>query len=370
MIGLDLRIHDLDPEHVANLFRLMHPPPGGDPVPGESGPLAALGPLARLARASARPPSQTALSPEPPAVVLCRDERVLRIFQVGGALIPSAELASSRPEDLRAFRKRRGLPFVLAVEVDALPRLFAEVEARIAIDDDYVAQGLAALPVLRAALGKELRLDPPILPGALPIPSASLLRTTWNTILPDGRSLVFYLADGGRLWTSLIAVKQRGAIVELTTHAAIADRVRFGSIREGAPAVLAAVADRLAPAALGLFLPLRVWHELVAGDRSAIARALAVRQAVLDPAPPWLLALVGVGAVAEAATRSVRLAGKLLGATRLGGLIPGGPGAAEKLMQTVASPLEALGIDPWELLRWSRDWARRVELDRSRFRRT
>jgi hypothetical protein len=361
MISLDLRVQGLDPEHIANLFRLLHPPAGGDPAPGG-------GAFARLAQASApTPASRSALSPRMPAIVLCRDERVLRIFQLGGGVLPSQELASSRPEDLRAFRKRLGLPFVLAVEIDELPRLFAELQGKVSIDDDYLEQGLAVLPVLRDALGQSLRLEPRLFPGTLPLPSYSLLRSTWNAILPDGRSLVFYLCDGGRLWTSLILVKRGGEITQIATHAAIADRVRFASIRGDARAVLAAVADRFAPAAIGIFLPLRVWHELVAGDRSAAARALASRQAVLDPAPPWLLALVGVGAMAEAATRSVRLAGRLLGATRLGGLFPGGAGAAEKLLQTVASPLEALGIDPWELLRWSRDWARRIELDRQSF---
>jgi hypothetical protein len=59
----------------------------------------------------------------------------------------------------------------------------------------------------------------------------------------------------------------------------------------------------------------------------------------------------------------VRLAGKLLSSTRLGAkLLPGGTEAAERFVQAVSSPLEALGLDPWELLRWSRDWTRRIKL--------
>ena len=37
--------------------------------------------------------------------------------------------------------------------------------------------------------------------------------------------------------------------------------------------------------------------------------------------------------------------------------------SAETLVRSVA--FEALGLDPWELLRWARDWSRRLELDRS-----
>jgi hypothetical protein len=70
--------------------------------------------------------------------------------------------------------------------------------------------------------------------------------------------------------------------------------------------------------------------------------------------------------VAEAASRSVRLAGKLLSASGFGARLLGGAAAAERLVQAVSNPLEALGLDPWDLLRWARDWARRVELERER----
>ncbi len=376
MISRDLELRDLDPEHWTNLHRLMHPPPGGDPQPmGWS-------PLARFARPAAAPTPSLALSPAMPALVLLKGGRVVRIVRWGGGTLPASELALHRgasagreqgdlpavtPEALRALRERHGLPFVAAVETEALAALWAEAQAAVNPNDDQVAQLLALARVLRGALGKSVHLDPPI--GAtLPLPSPALLQTTFNTVLPDDRSLVFYLTEGGRPWTSLIAVKRGGDVTLVTTHAAIADRVLFSDLRRDAPAVLRAVADRLAPPHLGVFLPLRVWHELVAGDRSAVARALAARTALLDPAPSWLLALVGAGAVAEAATRSARFAGKLLAGTRLGALLPGAE-AASRLVQSAASPLEALGLDPWDLLLWARDWARRLELERERFRR-
>jgi hypothetical protein len=359
VISAKLRLEAIDPVHWANLLRLMHPPPGGDPEPQ------VWGPLDRLMKATAAPAPRepsTALSPETPALALLRGERVLRIVRWGGGQLPASELASPRQEDLRAFRKRHQLPFVAAVDLDALPALWAEAQAKVALGEDYVAQLLAMARVAREGLGKSLHLDPPVM-GLMPIPSFSVLQTSFNTILPDNRSVVFYLLDGSRVWTSLIAAKRAGDIYLVTTHQAIADKVYFTDLRAHAPAVLKAVAERFDPPHLGLFLPLRVWQELVAGDRSAIARALTTRTAVVDPAPPWFLALIGAGAVAEAASRSARLAGRLLAGTRLGSLIPSGT-AAEKLVHSVAHPFEALGLDPWELLRWARDWARRLELDR------
>jgi hypothetical protein len=361
VISPSLRVEAIDPLHWANLFRLMHPPPGGDPEPQ------IWGPLGRLARAGApaRAPS-SALSPERPALALLRGQQVVRIVRWGGGELPTAELGSTSQEDLRAFRRRHQLPLLAAVDLDALPALWAEAQARVSTGEDYVAQLLAMARVAREALGKSLHVDPRII-GLMPLPTYALLQTTFNTILPDERSLVFYLVEGGRIWTSLIAAKRGGDLYLVTTHQAVADRAYFSDIRSHAPGVLRAVADRFDPPHVGIFLPLRTWHELVAGDRSAIARALATRTALLDPAPPWLLAVVGAGAVAEAATRSARLAGRLLSGTRLGQrLMPGGAEAAEKLVQTVTNPLEALGLDPWDLLRWARDWARRLELDREK----
>jgi hypothetical protein len=352
VISPALRMQQINPEHWARLVDCLLPPTGGDPQPELKG-----GPLALLARASAPPPpSATALSEARPAIALCRQGRVLRILQLGGGTLPAESLPAVDAESLRAFRRKHRLPFAAAVDLDALPALWAEAQAAVGLEDDMAVQQLAMLRVFKEHLGRGVLVDPVLL-GAVPLPSASLLQLTFDRLLPDNRAFVFYLVEGGAVWTSLIAVKREGDIELVTTHDAIQDRVRFTAIRADAPKVVRAVSERIAPPHIGMFLPLRVWHETVAGDRSAIARALAGRRAVVDPAPPWLLALVGVGAVAEAATRGGRLASQLLASTGLGA-------RAEKLMHTLSNPLEALGLDPWELLRWGRDWRRRIELDR------
>ena len=220
------------------------------------------------------------------------------------------------------------------------------------------------LRVFRDALGKGVLVDPKLL-GAAPIPQASLLQMTFDRMLPDRRSLVFYLLHGGAIYTSLIVAKNAGDIDLITTHDAIADRVPHLSSVRDARMVIQAVRERIARPHIGVFLPRSVWYETVDGDRSAIARAMAARRAVIDPAPAWLLAIVGAGVMAEAATRTGRLAGQLLSASRLGAQLFGSR-RAEKLVQTLSNPLDALGLDPWEALRWGRDWRRRIQLDRAR----
>jgi hypothetical protein len=255
---------------------------------------------------------------------------------------------------LAAYRKAHQLPFVIAVDVNAWPRIWAEAQAAVRFDDDLTTQLLGMLRVLRAAVERGEIIAEPRLFSAFPLPAPALAQRTFDRVLPDNRSVVFYLVDRRRVWTSQIAVKRAGVIDHVTTHRAIADTVRFEVVSRDAPRVLEVVARRFAEPHLGLFLPLASWHRLVWGDRSAIARAVSSHEAVLDPCPPWLLALVGIGAVTEAATQSAKLASRLLARS---GLFPS---QAEKLLQSVGNPLEALGIDPWEAIVWARDWSRRL----------
>jgi hypothetical protein len=347
MISKDLQIDRIDPPQLSNLLRLFDPPAGAAPAAGG-------GLLDRLVGGSSSepPPERYQLRP---VIVLCREEQPLRLLQLGGGTLPLGTLRSTRVEHLRAFRRSHRPPFVVVIDVGVLGEIWAEAQQAIKLEDDLVAQQLELLRVLRRAIDRGRLVIEPRAFGALPIPPYGLLQRNFDRILPDGRSLVFYLVDRGRIWTSLIVAKRGGDITTITSHQAIADEVRFSAIRRDAPRVLQAVSRRFGPPHIGLFVPLRAWHQLVHGDRSAIARAVAGRQALLDPCPPWLLAIIGAGAMSEAATRSAKLAGKLLARSPLPFA-----GGAEKLVKTVANPLDALGIDPWEALAWARDWSRRL----------
>jgi hypothetical protein len=374
VISPRLKMIDLNPEHWARLMDLMLPPPGGDPEPA-----AKAGPLGLLAKAQARMDAATtkperstlATSPNRPAVVLHRGGAILRVVQLGGGVLPHEGLASVSTVDLRAFRKAQALPLLAAVDVAELPKLWASFQTGVQLTDDLALQHYAMLKAFKAAIGRGVEVEPRLF-GAAPLPPEAMLQKTFDRLLPDRRSFVMYLVDRGSVWTSVIATKHAGDLQLITTHDAIAAKVRFASIGSDAKKVVKEVGRRFEPVHIGLFLPLSVFHELIAGDLSAIARAMAARKAVLDPAPAWLLGLVGAGAAAEAATRTGRFASGLLRGSKLWQGLGAGPAgkAAEKLAQTLSSPLELLGLDPWETLRWGRDWRRRVQLDRSVFEKT
>jgi len=372
MISPRLKLIDLNPDHWARLMDLMLPPTGGDPEPAAAGPLGFLARAQAQVQAAGKPErSSLATSPHRPAVVLHRGGTILRVVQLGGGVLSSEGLASVSTVDLRAYRKARALPLLVAIDVARLPEVWASFQDGINLTDDLALQHYAMLKALKAAIGSGVEVEPRLF-GAVPLPAEAMLQKTFDRLLPDRRSFVMYLVDRGSVWTSVIATKRDGDLQLITTHDAIAARVRFSTIGLDAKKVVKEVGRRFEPVHIGLFLPLSVFQELVAGDLSAIARAMAARKAVVDPAPAWLLGLVGAGAAAEAATRTGRLASGLLRGSKLWQGLGRGPAgkAAEKLAQTLSSPLELLGLDPWEALRWGRDWRRRLQLDRSVFENT
>lgn len=357
MISKELRFFGFEARHYANLFRVMDPPfPDDEP---EKNPKGAFALLDRFAPADkgdnnkVLPTWQTM-----PLLVLHRNGKVNRIVRLGGGTVVGPSIETIDKKTLRALRKGEAVPFVVAIDLDALPDLWAEVQNVVELNDDLVAQNLAMFSVFRQALDKTIHIEPRLL-GSLPLPSYALLRGTIDRLFPDGRTLLFYLYEGNQLWTSLIVAKDKGAIQLITSHKSIASEVPFRSPRQDGAKIVQEVGRRYGKPFVAAFIPLDVWSRFVHGERSAIARALATRSAVLDPAPAWIIALVGAGAVSEAANRSVKLAGKLLSRSPFGGkLIPRG---AKKIADTIGSPLEALGLDPWELMNWSRIWMRRIQ---------
>lgn len=345
MISRALRLEAFDRRNYGRLLQLLDPP--GDDGAAERG---------WLDRVTGGSTEQGTLPPRgaPAALVLLRAGRPRRILLLGGGELPLSALSGTDGAALSRLRKEQGLAFAVALASDALPELTAEIQRQLRPQDDLVAQGLTALRVLQRALGKDVVVSPRLL-GALPLPPYDLLQRTFDRIFPAGRSLLFYVFDGARVYSSVI-VRKRGADVDLVSSQRAFDaELRVRGLAD-LPRLRKLVAERYGEVHICLGVPLSAWRRFVAGDRSALARALASRQAVLDPAPAWLRALIGAGAVSEAATRSARFAGKLLSRSPLGNLLGDKP---EKLVGKIGNPLEALGIDPFEFLRWGRSWSRR-----------
>jgi len=240
MISPRLKLIDLNPDHWARLMDLMLPPTGGDPEPAAAGPLGFLARAQAQVQAAGKPErSSLATSPHRPAVVLHRGGTILRVVQLGGGVLSSEGLGSVSTVDLRAYRKARALPLLVAIDVARLPEVWASFQDGINLTDDLALQHYAMLKALKAAIGSGVEVEPRLF-GAVPLPAEAMLQKTFDRLLPDRRSFVMYLVDRGSVWTSVIATKRDGDLQLITTHG-----------QGGGPA-LRAGAHRALPAAVGV----------------------------------------------------------------------------------------------------------------------
>jgi hypothetical protein len=297
-------------------------------------------------------------------LLICEGSVVLRaLVAADGTLDPSwpTEDEPRRLRDerhLEQLRKESNLSCLVAVQRARLSALLAELQRAVRLDDDLVAQALSALKVLQRSLGQDVMVTPRLLPK-VPLPPFELLQKTFDRMLPDSRCAALYLIDGAAIHCSAIVRKRAGNIDLLTDHGALNELgppIAVRSVKD-APVIRRLLTQRLAPPHVCAVMPLTTWARFVSGDRAAIARAMASRQAVLDPCPTWLLALVGAGAVTDAASRSAKLASKLLSRAPGGGLFAQ---RAERMMEQVKSPFDSLGLDPFEAMRWGSGWMRRL----------
>jgi hypothetical protein len=255
---------------------------------------------------------------------------------------------------LGRLREELGVSAVVAIDVDAVPRICAEVEKHLSIDDDYVAQGLHVLRALKRWSGKGLWTEPHLI-DLLPAPPAEALQRTFDLLVPDRSSLLAYVVedDGSRLHASIIATKRKGQIDLVTTHLALADaipeRVLAQDWRTAYKRVLKTVADRMEKPSIGLFLERATFYRILTGPTDQLGRELNARNVIIDPAPAWLLGLLGGATVAAIAGRGARaLAGMLPSSARkmASGLAQS---ASAAIRDSGAHPFSLLGFDPIEL---------------------
>lgn len=214
-------------------------------------------------------------------------------------------------ETLAALAARCDTRFAVALRRDAAERFFERVGGRCTPDDDAVETTLLALGVLRELID-DGALD--VLPTPLrsvPLPPVEVVRATWDRVLPDGHSAVVALFEGPAL-VSGVAVRRRGGVID-QVHGVESIQAWSGPLggdfRRDHRVIRAAVERALGPVAVGLFAPEATVVELLRGEAPGRwARALAVRDVMVDPMPPWAAMATGVSALRAAADESRRWA--------------------------------------------------------------
>jgi hypothetical protein len=260
-------------------------------------------------------------------------------------------------KSLAAFAKTLGVEAVVAIERDIVAKLSAEIEGALRFDQDYAEQGLVALRAFKKHAGHGIWTEPAIL-DLFPALSYEPLQRTFDLLVPDRSALVVYIIDDDRtrIHASIIAVKDGGDIVRAGTHRAIADLVPETAFardwQKQQKRVLQAIEERFAKPSIAVFLERATVMRILTGPSDQLARELNAKHVMIDPAPAWLLGLLGGAAVAAMAGRAASALASMLpqGARDRGRAIA--DRARDALKDSGAHPFALLGFDPLEL--WSR----------------
>ncbi len=324
MLSPEIELAQLDARHWTNWWRLLVPP-----------------------RVLAQPAW---------ALAILEEGKLLKVIVsgVGTIDVPPPKFSVN---SLAAYARALKVEAIVAVERDLVTKLSSEIEGALRFEQDYAEQGLVALRVLKRHAGHGLWSEPSIL-DLLPTPSYEPLQRTFDLLVPDRSALVAYVIDDDRtrVHASIIAVKNGGDIVRASTHRAIADLVPESTLarewEKQQKRVLAAVEERFAKPSIAIFLERATLMRILTGPSDQLARELNAKHVVIDPAPAWLLGLLGGAAVAAMAGRAASALASMLpqGVRDRGHAIA--ERAKARLEESGAHPFALLGFDPLEL--WSR----------------
>jgi hypothetical protein len=329
VISPELELGDLDARHWRNGWRLLVPPRVLD-------------------------------KPRWALVIVDGPAKVVKLIIAGhgaqGSIDPVPLPGVTEPA-LAAYAKQLGVGAVIVVDRHVIKQLSSEIEGALRFDQDGIAQSLVALKALKKHAGKGVWTEPALL-DLLPAPAFDPIQRTFDLLLPDRSALVAYVIedDRSRVHTSIIAVKDDGDITRAAGHRAIADLVSETTLakdwKKGYERVLSTVEERFAKPSIALFLERGTLMKILTGPSDQLAREYNAKNVIIDPAPAWLLGLLGGAAVAAMAGRAGRaLAAMLPQSTRdtASALVHR---AQDAMKASGAHPFALLGFDPIEL--WSR----------------
>ena len=228
-----------------------------------------------------------------------------------------------------------------------------EIGERIALrlhrKDDYVAEWLAVARILREVIdGGQLEIWPRPLAN-VPIPSPTTVGRALDVVLPDDRALLTILWERQNIWTAFALQKKAGMINRVVGPDLI---FRWtgplgGDWRRDHRVVARAIAREMAPVHVGVFAEARTMISLLRkGDRGSWARAVAVRDVIVHPTPPYVAVALGADAVRGVARKTAEYLGGLDAFEMVAPLL----GSLRSRIGEVSSVTQTLGFNPLSAL--------------------
>lgn len=259
------------------------------------------------------------------------------------------------PEALESLAARHGARWAAEISTGALDELMDRFGERLSPGQDYLAQALEWLAIVRELEAERLLTLWPWRVADFPLPSERAVGRALDLLCPSDKSLVLGVFEAGALSTCLV-VRRRGSGFDRLVGPDELGRelgLLSGDFRRDHRHLALAVEKRVGKIAVGCYGELHTFREL-AGARGpgAWARAVAAQEIVISPWMPAAVLPLGLDA-GRAVFHEIYALATRFGAGHF--LSREGP-LAQAFLSLERPPWlgddvrQFLGFDPWDLL--------------------
>lgn len=280
-------------------------------------------------------------------IVVSSSGKVLKAIHTQHGRIPHLEYRG--PEDLPALLERWGARRAFAIRKGALEEIAERVATRLQRGDDYVAQWLVVARTVREMIDAGAIHVYPRPYANLPIPTAGMVQRALDIVLPDERAMTMVLWNGTQPWTGVVVRRRRGEI-DLVAGPDLITRWSGplgGDWRRDHRFTSEGIARAVAPVHLGIYGEIGSVRRLLrTPEPGAWARAVALRELIISPMPPYVAVALGADAARAVALRTTEWLG---GIDALKALAPIASYVRSRIFE-IASVTQTLGFDPLKVL--------------------
>ena len=252
------------------------------------------------------------------------------------------------PRVCEQLRVQRGV----ALRAGTAEELAERAADQVAMSDDYAAQWLALLHAGRQLQHEGALSFWPRRDNSVPLPSPAVLTRALDVVLPDERAFAMVLWEETEVWTALILRRRGGKIDLVAGPELVLDVVGplGGDYRRDHRAVSRALSASVAPLQLGLYAQRHRFERLLRdAEPGAWAKAIALRDVIIDPAPAYVHVAAGADALRATAHKTSQFLGNIDLEFITSAVSPIVRFAREQVMH-VASVTGMLGFNPLQLL--------------------
>lgn len=251
-------------------------------------------------------------------------------------------------DGLDALCELHGVQRAVVLDRGAIEELTDRAAEIMPLTADYATQWLAIASATRQLENEgKLLFWPPR--RHLPLPTTQMLRRALDLLLPDNHVLLLVIWEGHRPWTVIALHRRGGDIDRVVGPDLVLDWAGplGGDLRRDYRQVRRAVSRALGPVHCGVFARRDVIERLLAQpEPGAWARAIALREVLISPAPRYVHMAVG----ADAARAAGKRARGFFGGLDLTSFLAPAAGFAREHIAQIGSVTHILGFNPLEAL--------------------